>query len=130
MRHAIPAVVLLALTGCNPPTAELPALHPTTGTLTRDGKPVNGGALRFHATDGGDTNTIVSAEVSNDGTFSVHTVSGAGKAVSRSPGAPTGKYHVTYTPPATDQQGAMPMDISEPVTIEPKVNVFALKLPK
>lgn len=130
MRHAIPAVVLLALAGCNPPTTELPALHPTTGTLTRDGKAVIGGALRFHATDGGDANTIVTAEVGNDGTFTAHTVSGAGKAVGRSPGAPAGKYYVTYTSPAADQQGAIPIDIAEPVTVEPKVNVLALKLSK
>jgi hypothetical protein len=123
------ACLLLLLAGCGPPPATLPALHPTTGALTRDGKAVAGGALRFHPVGGEDANTIVTAEVGTDGTFTVHTVSGAGKAVGRSAGAPTGKYHVTYTPPA-ENQGVPPADLPDPVTIEPKANVLSLKLPK
>lgn len=130
MRHT-PAVacLLLLLAGCGPPPPTLPALHPTSGTLSRDGKAVGGGALRFHPAGGEDANTIVTAEVGTDGTFIVHTVSGAGKAVGRSAGAPVGKYHVTYTPPA-ENQGVLPVDLPDPVTVEAKANVLSLKLPK
>lgn len=131
MRTAVPlAGLLLVLAGCGPPPgAELPPLHPTTGTVTRGGQTVTGGSLRLHATGGGDENTIVTAEVGKDGTFTVHTVSGAGKAVGRSAGAPAGKYQVTYTPQA-DSQGVMPIDLPDAVTIEAKANVLSLKLPK
>lgn len=122
--------LLAAFVGCGPPPgAELPPLHPTTGTLTRGGQPVKGGSLRFHATGGGDANTIVTAEVGGDGAFTVYTVSGAGKGVGRSAGAPAGKYQATYTPPA-ETQGAMPVDLPDAVTVEAKTNVLALKLPK
>ncbi len=131
MRTAVPLTWLLfLLVGCGPPPgAELPPLHPTTGTLTRDGKAVGGGSIRFHSTGGADANTIVTAEVGKDGTFTVYTVSGAGKAVGRSAGAPAGKYQATYTPPA-ETQGVMPIDLSDAVTVEAKANVLALKLPK
>jgi hypothetical protein len=119
------------LVGCGPPPgAELPALHPTTGTLTRNGQPVKGGSLRFHVTGGADANTIVSAEVGTDGAFTVHTVSGAGKAVGRSAGAPAGKYQVTYTPLADSQSATSTVDLPDPVTVEAKANVLVLKLPK
>lgn len=131
MRTAVPlAGVLVLLVGCGPPPgAELPPLHPTTGAVTRGGQPVKGGSLRFHATGGADANTIVTAEVGADGTFTVHTVSGVGKAVGRSAGAPAGKYQVTYTPQA-DSQGVTPIDLPDAVTIEAKANVLSLKLPK
>jgi hypothetical protein len=123
------ACLLLLFAGCGPPPPTLPALHPATGTLTRDGKAVAGGALRFHPAGGDDANTIVTAEVAADGTFTVHTVSGAGKAVGRSAGAPAGKYQVTYTSPA-ETQGVLPVDLPDPLTIEAKSNVLGLKLPK
>ena len=132
MRTALPfAAVLLALAGCGPPPgAELPPLHPTTGTLTRNGQPVKGGSLRFHATGGTDANTLVTAEVGADGTFTAHTVSGVGKAVGRAAGAPAGKYQVTYTPLAEAQSVASTVDLPDPVTVEAKANVLQLKLPK
>lgn len=127
----LPLLFLVAL-GCGTPSADkLPALHPVSGTLTRfDGKPPGGGALRFHATGGAGANTIVTAEVSADGAFVVYTAGGSGGTITRTLGAPAGKYQATFTPLTDEQSGRMAIDIPEPVTIEPKETVLKLKLPK
>ncbi len=131
MPRQLPLLFLLAV-GCGTPPAEkLPALHPVSGTLRRhDGKPPGGGALRFHATGGGDANTIVTAEVNADGSFVVYTAGGSGGVVTRALGAPAGKYQATFTPLADEQSGRMAIDLPEAVMVEPKETVLKLKLPK
>lgn len=131
MPRLLPLLALF-LVGCGTPPAEkLPALHPVSGTLTRfDGKPSGGGALRFHATGGSDANTIVTAEVSADGSFVVYTAGGSGGTATRALGAPAGKYQATFTPLTDEQSGRMAIDLPGPVTIAPKENVLKLKLPK
>src|SRR5262245_29001621 len=94
------ASVLLFLTGCggkNQPKFD--ELHPVTGTLTAGGKAVTGGAVQF-SPDPAKPEFMVNSEVGADGTFRLSTVRTTDSKGERKPGAPAGKYQVTYSPPA------------------------------
>jgi hypothetical protein len=85
LRRAAPGVAgvvfALLLTGCGGPT-----LHPVSGKITLDGKPVRAAAVMFKPVGYGQTATAVTAA---DGTYQLAT---GGR-----PGAASGSYEVTIT---------------------------------
>jgi hypothetical protein len=87
------ALVLGTLAGCNSGT--LPVAK-TSGTITHDGKPVDGGMITFAPLSSGKDNPgkPASGEVDAGGEFVLTTYTDGD-------GAVIGKHRVTYNPPAT-----------------------------
>lgn len=125
---------LLVLAGCGgdnqPP---FPDLHPVKGVVKRGGQPVSGGGIRFDP-DPARPEFIITSTVEPDGTFTLATIRTTDKSGERKPGAPAGKYKVTYMPPAGDQTagGASFDPITAPggVTVEAKENDLTVELTK
>lgn len=130
------AIVLgvVVLAGCGgdgqPP---FPDVHPVKGVVKKGGKAVTGGGVRFDP-DPPKPEFIVTGNVEADGTFTLGTVRTTDKVAERKPGAPAGKYKVTYMPPAGDQTagGASfdPITAPNPVTVEAKDNDLTVDLGK
>ena len=125
---------LFVLAGCGgdsqPP---FPDLHPVKGVVKRGGKAVTGGGVRFDP-DPAKPEFLVTATVEADGTFTLSTVRTTDKVGERKPGAPAGKYTVTYMPPAGDQTAGGgsfdPITAPTPVTVEAKGNEVTVELGK
>lgn len=126
-------VVLAAVVGCGGGGSQpdFPAVHPVTGTITKSGKPVSGGVVRF-APDPDKQEFMINSEVGPDGSFKLSTVRATDRSGERKPGAPAGKYVVTYTPMVADQTTGLmePVVLAQPVTVEAKENKLTLELPK
>jgi hypothetical protein len=131
--HLLAFVVLgLGVAGCSaPPQPEFGELHPVTGVVKQDGKPVSGGVVRFRP-DPDKPEFLINSEVASDGTFSLSTVRTTDKQGERRPGAPAGQYKVTYEPKLGDQTADRyrePVTLPKPVTIEAKSNQLTIELP-
>jgi len=122
---------LILLAGCGKPPAKFDDLHPVTGTiLTSEGKPVEAGVVVFEA-DPPKADFLTNSEVGSGGTFKLTTVRTNDSQGERKPGAPAGKYKVTFTPKLGDQTAGYqaPVTLPNPVTVEAKSNDLKLTLP-
>ncbi|HEY1188491.1 MAG TPA: hypothetical protein VGE74_12640, partial [Gemmata sp.] len=98
------AALAAALLGCgkDPSQPGFPDLHPVKGVVKRGGQPVSKGTVQF-TPDPAKSDFLVNSEVGADGTFTLTTVRTTDSRGERKPGAPAGKYKVTFTPPLGDQ---------------------------
>ena len=109
-----------------------PDLHPVKGTVTRNGKAVNGGSVRF-TPDPDKPEFSVNAEVGTDGTYTLTMVRTTDKRGERKSGAPSGKYKVTYTPLSGDQTAGgdtRPVTLSTPLPVNAGDNDIPLDVGK
>jgi hypothetical protein len=122
------SALALAAAGC-PAARPFPDLHPLTGAVTRDGRPVTAGGLIFLPEHGG-SGVIVNANVGADGTFSAETsrTSNTGRTEAR-PGAPAGRYKVVYHPPSNGSRSGLQVELTERVTVGPGANAVRIVLP-
>jgi hypothetical protein len=133
-RFLAPALAAL-LVGCGGDGGQpaFPDLHPVKGVLKRGGQPVVGGSVRF-TPEPDRPGFAVNSEVGPDGTFSLSTVRTTDKAGERRSGAPTGKYRVTYMPPAGDQAAGGvsfdPIEAPSKVTVAAQENDLTIELTK
>jgi hypothetical protein len=127
-------VVLFALTAAavgGSATAPFPELHPLTGTVTRDGKPVTGGGLMFAPDPAGGPGLIVNAAVEGDGSFTAQTLRTEADGTLRvRPGAPAGRYRVIYHPPGNGSKTGLEVELDGRVKVGPRPNRVALLLPR
>ena len=128
-------VLAVLLVGCggggNQPA--FPELFPVKGVVKRGGQPVSGGSVKF-TPDPDRPEFGINSEVGADGTFSLTTFRTTDKAGERKPGAPAGKYRVTYMPPAGDQTAGgvsfNPIEAPEPATVAALENNLTVELTK
>jgi hypothetical protein len=123
----VPFVAVLAACGCS--GDPFPDLHPLSGTVTRDGKPVREGGIIFVPTEGG-SGLIVNANVRPDGTFEAET-SGfdrAGKTTIR-PGAPAGTYKAVYHPPSDGDRSGLEVGLPDLVVVTAGPTTASFTLP-
>lgn len=122
------SLVALAAVGCDnaPPP---PDLHPLTGTITRDGKPVTAGGLIFVPAGGGSGGVTVDASVKPDGTFEARTSRWNGKETVFRPGVKPGRYKATYHPPGDGQALGLEVELATEVVVEAKANTATFELP-
>jgi hypothetical protein len=129
---AIPLAVV-GLLGCTEgKQADFPPLHPVNGVVKKDGKAVSGGTVQF-TPDPDKPEFLTNSEVGTDGTFTLSTVRTTDKKGERKPGAPAGKYKVTYSPPLGDQTAGpagVPIELPATVTVQSGDNNIPLELPK
>jgi hypothetical protein len=118
-------VLALALPACT--SDPFPPLHPLTGTVTRDGKPVEGGGLIFIPGSGG--GLVVNASVGKDGRFAAQTEHTGKSGLVIRPGAPAGKYKVIYHPPSDGSKMNLEFKFDEVVVVDGKPTEIALVLP-
>ena len=128
------ATVTAALVGCGsgPSQPDFPDLHPVKGVVKRGGQPVSKGVVQF-APDPAKSDFLINSEVGTDGTFTLTTVRTTDSKGERKPGAPAGKYKVTFTPPLGDQTAGgqiNPIDVPTPATVAPGDNTLTIELPK
>src|SRR5580765_5231652 len=90
------AAIFLAACNNSPP---LPKTYPATGTVTKAGRAMKGGSIRFSLAS--DPTMVVTSEIGDDGGFKLRTVKDSRMA----DGAPEGEYEVTVQPPVTEQAG-------------------------
>jgi len=116
--------------GCSKPAAKFDDLHPVSGTVTVGGKAVSGGTIRFMP-DPDKPDFLINSEVGTDGGFKLSTVRTNDKEGERKPGAPAGKYKVTYTFGIADQTAGNkdPITLPKEVTVEAKDNNLKIDLP-
>lgn len=119
--------VLLPL-GCSPADS-FPELHPLTGTVTRDGKPVAGGGIIFIPDAVNNSSLVVNASVNPDGTFEARTEHTGRAGLTTRPGAPVGRYKAIYHPPGDGSKMGLEIEIEPRVTVEAKANTAPLVLP-
>ena len=128
------ALALAAALGCSSePPVKWPELHPAKGVVKVGGKPASGGLVQFRAEDSAAADYLVTGDVGADGSFTLSTGHAQDRRGERKPGAPAGKYRVTYLPPQGDQTAgrpALPVDAPQPVTITPGDNNLPLDLPR
>jgi hypothetical protein len=133
-RPLAPALAAL-LVGCGGGGSQpaFPDLYPAKGVVKRGGQPVAGGSVRF-TPEPDRPEFLVNAEVGPDGTFSLSTVRTTDKAGERKPGAPAGRYRVTYMPPAGDQTAGgvsfAPVEAQSAVTVASQENDLTIELTK
>lgn len=121
------SVLAAALIGC---TSKPPELHPLTGTVTQNGKPVTAGGLIFIPESGDWGGLVVNATVIKDGTFTAETSRTTGTTTTVQPGVPAGRYRVAYHPPGDGQKVGAEYHFPEPITVEAKENTVTLVLPE
>lgn len=124
---ALPLLLLL-LAGCGGPPQ--PVLHPVTGTVTLGGKPAAGGGLIFLPESGVWGGQVINGSVNPDGTMTVTTSWMVNGKTLLAPGAPAGRYKVTYHPPGNGEKIGMETELLDVVAIEPKDNVVTLDVPE
>lgn len=90
VNHWVSMVVLIGLWGCGPAEEKLPSLVPVNGTVTYDGKPLEGATVFFAPTDG-KGGFAASGFTDSAGKYSLETSTGNGRS---NPGAVPGKYGV------------------------------------
>lgn len=127
MRPAILLVAALAV-GCG--GESIPELHPLSGVVTRDGKPVSEGGLIFLPDPHNGSGLVVNASVGTDGTFTGTTSRTSGKGTEVLPGVPAGKYRVVYHPKSDGQKTGLESEIQERVSVEPGSNRLTIVLPE
>jgi len=95
----------VATIGCSKaPVADHPPLHPASGRVTVNGKPVAGVVITLHGTAGPDAQKFVPAATSDaDGSFRVGTFT-------PSDGAPEGEYAMTCVWPKSASADAGEVD--------------------
>lgn len=105
-------------------------LYPVTGSVTQSGKAVAGGAIRF-TPDPDRPEFLINSEIQADGTFSLSTVRTTDSQGERRPGAPAGRYRVTFQPKLGDQTSGYQeaVTLPQPVTVESKPNELKIALP-
>lgn len=128
------AVSAAALLGCGSGASQpnFPDLHPVKGVVKRGGQPAARGTVQF-AADPANPDFLINSEVGDDGTFTLTTVRTTDSKGERKPGAPAGKYKVTYTPPLADQTAGgqiNPIDAPAPATVAAGENNLTIELPK
>ncbi len=133
-KAAVFALALLASAGCGTEAKQpdFPDLNPVKGVVTRSGRSVSGGSVRF-TPDPAQSDFVVNSEVGTDGTFSLTTVRTTDSKGERKPGAPAGKYKMTYTPPLGDQATGGPtgpVELPTPVMVKVGDNNVTVDLPK
>ena len=125
------AVLLAGCGGVKQP--EFPDVYPAKGVVKRGGKPVAGGSVQF-APVPERPDFLVNSEVGPDGTFALSTARTTDKVGERKPGAPAGKYRVTYLPPAGDQTAGGvsfdPVEVPGTVTVAARENNLTVELTK
>jgi hypothetical protein len=127
------ATILIAAAGCGGEKQQ-PAfsdLHPVTGVVKRGGTPMKGGQIIFTA-DPADASFGCNSVVGADGTFTVTTYRTTDSSGERKPGAPAGKYAVSYIPDIGDQSagGSMePIKLAKPVAVNAGKNELTIELP-
>ena len=121
------------LSGCGSgKQPDFPDLHPVKGVVKRDGQPVKGGSVQF-TPDPDTPEFLINSEVGTDGAYTLSTVRTTDKKGERKPGAPAGKYKVTYTPPLSDQTAGgqlNPIELAQAATVSAGNNEIPLDLPK
>ncbi len=122
------AVTVAATCGCAADPS--PDLHPLTGTVTYQGKPVTAGGLLFAPEEGGWGGVIVNANVEPDGTFTAQTEKVTGRGTTARPGVRPGRFLVTYNPPGDGQNVGQQRSLAEVVEVKPGGTTVALKLPE
>jgi hypothetical protein len=124
------SALAVAAVGC-PAAKPFPDLHPLTGAVTRDGRPVTAGGLIFLPEPAGGSGVIVNANVRADGTFAAETsqTSNKGRAEIR-PGAPAGRYKVVYHPPSNGSRSGLEVELAERVTVGLGANSVTVALPR
>jgi hypothetical protein len=127
-------VLALFLPGCDTATKQpdFPDLHPVKGVVKLAGKPVNRGVVQFTSVPER-PEFLVNSEVGDDGTFTLSTVRTTDKRGERKPGAPPGRYRVTYSPPLGDQTAGPvgePITAPQLVTVSAGTNELTIELPK
>ena len=131
MKHLLFLPLAFALAGCGGPSQPaFPELHPVRGVVKRGGAAVSGGVVKF-TPEPATPDFLVNGEIGADGSFTLSTVRTTDTAGERKPGAPAGKYKVTYLPPAGDQTVGptpQPVTLPAPVTL-PSADVV-IELPK
>lgn len=128
MIRLILVIPLIFVLSCQP-SDEMPDLHPLTGTVTQNGKPVKGGGLIFAPVSGGWGGVVVDANVNKDGTFVAQTSKVTGTKTLFQPGARVGRYKATFHPPSDGAKTGQQVELATVVTVEAKENVVALELP-
>jgi hypothetical protein len=119
---------VLAATGCS--SAEsFPDLHPLTGTVTREGRPVTEGGVIFLPDPPNGSGLVVNASVNPDGTFAAETSRSSGKGAEIRAGAPSGRYKVVYHPPGNGAKTGLEVELEPRVTVERGANAATLTLP-
>lgn len=109
-------LAVAGLTGCRSGEA-FPDLHPLTGTVTRDGKPVAGGGLIFLPDPPNGSGLVVNASVRADGTFAAETSRTTGTGTEIRQGVPAGTYKAIYHPPGDGQKTGLDVTAGERVTV-------------
>lgn len=124
----------LLLPGCSSSTTQpdFADLHQVKGVVKRAGQPVKGGVVTFTGVPA-DPAFIINSEVGPDGNYTLSTVRTTDTAGERKPGAPAGKYKVTYEPPLGDQTAGGqidPIELPATVTVQAGDNDIPLVLPR
>jgi hypothetical protein len=129
-----PILALFVLCGCSgEPEVKWPEIHPAKGVVKAGGKPVTGGALQLRSDDAALADFHVSGDVGNDGTFTLSTGNARDRKNERRPGAPAGKFRLTYFAPQGDQTAGrptLPVELPQPVTIAAGDNNLIIELTK
>ncbi|MGL6073346.1 MAG: hypothetical protein ACRC8S_04185 [Fimbriiglobus sp.] len=121
--------VSMLITGCSsePPLV----LHPVSGVVTKDGKPVRGGGMMFVPLDPSAKGFSVNAPVNDDGSYTAEVLqTGRDGRTNGTPGVPVGQYKVIYMPANDGQKMGLEVVLKEPITVEPKTNVIKIELPE
>jgi hypothetical protein len=123
--------LLLFACGCGNSTTL--KTYPASGTVTLPaGQPMKGGTIQFTAAE--DSLVRISADISDDGSFVLHTLAENHRQV----GAPEGEYEVTIQPPLVvdprggpegAHRGVPAIVLSEKRKVEPRENTYRIELP-
>jgi len=120
--------LLLGVIGCGPAASDLPPLHPVTGSVTQDKKPLKDCQLRFNPEKGGER-LVITGVCDAEGKFKLSTFHSTSNA--RQDGAPEGSYKVVLTLPMNaDQSGGGKVDWKDPVIVKSGANQADFELPK
>ena len=134
MRSALFALAVVCVVGCsNDPVVKWPDIHPAKGVVKAGGKAVSGGSLQLRAEDAALADFHLTADVGTDGTFNLATGNAQDKKNERKPGAPAGKFKVTYFAPQGDQTAGrptLPVELPQPISIKTGENELVIELPK
>jgi hypothetical protein len=127
-RYALGLLVLAPLAGCSGTARGLPALHPLTGKVVKDGQAVPGGTVNFYP-EPEQPAYFVYADVGPDGRFAAQTVSVEDPKKTRHPGVPANTYKVTYYPRKVEgTPTAEPVVAPAPVTVKTGENDVTIDL--
>jgi hypothetical protein len=113
-----------AVLGCRG-EEEMPPLYRVTGKVIHDGRPVQGGSIRFTPVNE-QAVIIVNAPVDQEGKFELRTVKGR----TRAPGAPEGTYQVSYQPPFQGKTVPEGVTLPETYKVEARENAFTIDVGK